>query len=169
MQKKFSLWIKPSTQILEYSQPIIERLSKEYSLPLFPAHITLLGEFIREKDEIVEKTKAYAKTLTPFEIQFSEVSFSTTFFQAVFFRVKSSAKLLEANLHAKEQFEIENSVYMPHMSITYGNKTIQEREDIAHSLKLPNLPSFQFETIVINTGSDDTKDWEQVLEIPIGR
>ncbi len=149
MKKKYSLWIRPTGQIDTVLQDWVHHLSEKFAGPLFKPHMTLLGSFSAVKEEAIEKTNQLVKQLTPFPIDLQGISFSTTYYQNVFVRVKSSAKLLEANLLAKEIFGMSNHVFMPHISLLYGNHSMQEREMIVKDILLKEPLSFMAEAIEI--------------------
>lgn len=106
MKKSYNLWIIPPLKTKSILQKIILDLSKKYETPGFEPHMTLLGDIEVAEKEILEGTKKLAAGLKPFTLTLREVSFSTTYFQSVFVRVKSNDKLMQANLAAKQIFRV---------------------------------------------------------------
>lgn len=167
MKKQYSLWIAPSRKVQEEVAETITGLSKRLNSPNFEPHVTLIGQFESEEKEAVDQIKKLASSIKPFVIEFSEISFSTTYFQSVFLRVKSSSELMEANLKAKKMLSLKNDVFMPHMSITYGNQTMKERERITSEIKMPENDSFMFNKLILVLTSDEPKEWKQISRVEL--
>lgn len=164
---KYTLWVMPPDPVKSILQKIILDLSKKYKTPSFEPHMTLLGDIEVSEEEIMAGTKKLALMLKPFNLALGEVSFSTTYFQSVFVRVKSSAKLMQANLLAKQIFNIENTLFMPHISLLYGNHDMEAREKIAAEIKLPVDLSFQADKIIIIPTTENPKDWHHLAEVSL--
>lgn len=164
---RYTLWVVPAEPVKSILQKIILDLSKKYKTPNFEPHMTLLGDIEVSEEEILAGTKKLASMLKPFNLALGEVSFSTTYFQSVFVRVKSNAKLMQANLLAKQIFNLPNNLFMPHVSLMYGVDDMETREKIAAEIKLPADLSFQADKIIIIPTTKDPKDWHHLAEIPL--
>ncbi len=161
----FSLWFIPPPNIKKQFQEVISDLSAKYQSPNFKPHITLLGEITGSKSHVLKKTKILALKIKPFSVTFSEISFSTTYFQCVFARVKSQAALMDANLKAKEIFDVSNNVYMPHLSLLYGDHNMETREKIVSELKVPTNLSFRADKIIVVPCTQNPADWRHLAEL----
>lgn len=117
---------------------MIDRLSNRYHGPRFDPHMTLLGDIDGNLSAVEQKIKDLAKGLEKLELTLGPVSFSTTYFQSVFVRVNSNAKLMQLNLEAKKLFDMENNVFMLHISLLYGDHDMATREKAAASVDLPS-------------------------------
>lgn len=164
---KYTLWVVPAEPVKYLLQEIILDLSKKYKTPNFEPHMTLLGDIEVKEEEILAGTKKLAAGLKPFTLTLGEVSFSTTYFQSVLVRVKSNAKLMQANLLAKQIFNLPNNLFMPHVSLMYGVDEMETREKIASEIKLPAGLSFQADKIIITPTTKDPKDWKHLTEIDL--
>ncbi len=165
MENSYTLWVIPSPEIKKILEDVILKLGDKYKGPYFEPHMTLLGNISCTKEEVIEKTKELCREIKSFEISLGEISFSTTYFQSVFVRVKSSASLMELNLKAKEVFKMENSLFMPHMSLLYGNQQMELREKAVSEVKLPSNLSFKVDKLVVTPCTDDPKDWAHLIEV----
>lgn len=163
MEEQYSLWITPSGEVKEVLQKIINRLSSSYNGPIFEPHMTLLGNIKIHKDQMIEKAKNLSTELTQFPLSFSEASFSTTYFQSVFIRVKSTASLMNANMKAKEIYRQENTVFMPHISVLYGDHSMEEREKITYGIILPTH-TFMATSLVVVPSATDIATWIPIAE-----
>lgn len=163
---KYSIWVIPPEPIYSKVKTTINRLSGAFDGPPFDPHMTLLGEIDRDLLEIQQKVKKLVISLDTLELSLGPISFSTTYFQSVFVRINSTAILMQLNLDAKKLFGTENNVFMPHMSLLYGNHDMVTRQKAAASVDLPSS-SFVVDKFVVSTTSGDPKDWKVIATIPL--
>lgn len=167
MKKLYSLWIIPSSELKKSLDGIIKGLSKKYKFPEFEAHMTLLGDVNLEKKIMIQKARELSNSIKPFTVQLGEISFSTTYFQSVFVRVNATASLMEANLKAKEIFKVDNKVFMPHISLLYGNHSMNLREKITAEIKLPKNKFFKANSIIVVPSTKNPAEWKHLAEISL--
>lgn len=167
MKSLYSLWIVPPPDLKKYLDEIILKLSEKYKSPEFETHMTLLGPINSDKKTMLQKAKKFASETKIFSLEIGEISFSTTYFQSVFIKVKSSAELLEANLKAKKIFQMDNNVFMPHISLIYGNHEMKLREQIASEIELPKNKHFQAENIIVIPCAKNPNDWKHLAKFPL--
>lgn len=163
----YSLHFLLSREVKEIINLVIKKLAEKYAGVIFEPHVTLLGGFICNEKEVVEKTKKLVSKIKKLNLEFGEVSFSTTYFQNVFVKIKSTADLMNANLEAKKEFSAENKFYMPHISFLYGDHLMADREKIVKEVVLPPL-KFQASKITIVSGEKDPTTWKYWGEFELG-
>jgi len=161
---KYSVWINPPQPVYGELSKVISDLSVEYNAPVFKPHMTLLGAIDRELDDIKKAVETAAKGTEKLNLSLGPVSFSTTYFQSVFVRVNSTAQLMQLNLDIKKLLDIDNNVFMPHISLMYGNHDMKIREKIATKMKLQSS-SFIADKIVIIPEKSEPKEWEPMATI----
>ena len=161
----YTLWVVPPTDIQKQLQEIVDDLSTKFHGPTFEPHMTLLGDIPIEKEAMVAKSKELVKQLRSFPVSLGELSFSTTYFQSVFVRVNATAALMDANLKAKAVFGIANTVFMPHISLLYGEQSMEERERAVLEAKVPDGISFTVNKLVITPSRKDPNEWEHIAEL----
>ena len=163
----YTLWLIPENELREELEEIIARYAKKYHSPVFIPHITLYSGVLSTNEVVTEKLRNVAKNIHPFKLELGNVAFSTTYFQSVLVRVKTTAKLLNTHLAIKKAFDIqEQHVYMPHMSLVYGDFDMETREKIASEIKIKNRQFMGKKIAVVNGDSDDPADWVLVDQIP---
>lgn len=167
MKPSYSLWITPPLGISKILQNIIDHLAVEFKGERFEPHLTLLGEIEGEESEVLDKAKKLAGDLGSFKIELGVVSFSTTYFQNVFVRVKSNAALMSANMLAKKIYNFENNVFMPHISLLYGNHDMKDRELIASRVEIPEGLSFIAENLVLIPNTPVIEGWKPIATLPL--
>jgi len=158
---KYSILAIPPEPVYGQLYNIIKRLSKKHLGPLFEPHLTLLSNIDIDLNLIQEKIEKLTNNLNPFELSFDCISFSTTYFQSVFIRVKSTAELLQLNLDVKKVLDIENTVFMPHISLLYGDHDMRTREQIATKIKIPPV-SFTINNLSIWPEVADIDKWKDI-------
>lgn len=162
---KYSVWIIPPQPVFDELNEVIKDLSVEYNGPVFKPHMTILGSIDRELSDIQKAVETVAKNTKKLNLSLGPVSFSTTYFQSVLVRVDSTAQLMQLNLDIKKLLDIENNVFMPHISLMYGNHDMEIREKIAAKIKLQSN-SFIATEIVIIPEKSEPKEWEPITTIP---
>lgn len=162
---QYSIWVIPPEPIYTRLKTIIIELAKTYNGPTFEPHLTLLGNINKELTEIESKVQGLAVNIDELEINLGPISFSTTYFQSVFVRVNSKAQLMKLNLDIKKALNIENNVFMPHISLIYGNHDMETREKIAAKIKPMNFSFITNELFIIPT-KPEPSDWEPLATIP---
>lgn len=74
---------------------------------------------------------------------------------------------METHVKAREIFNISKDlVYMPHISLLYGNYEMNLREKICNEIKI-SKQSFLAEKIIITQSASDPKAWINIAEISI--
>ncbi|MFA9288410.1 MAG: 2'-5' RNA ligase family protein [Weeksellaceae bacterium] len=163
---KYSIWTVPPAPLSTQLQGIIDDLGAKYNAPHFPPHMTLLGSVEAEIEDMKHKVEKVAKKFVPFEVILGPVSFSTTYYQSVFVRVLSNASLMQLNLDLKSAFKLENTVFMPHISLMYGEHDMETREKITHDLIVPQA-HFMIEEIQIIPETTEPNTWKPAAIISL--
>lgn len=162
---KYSVWIIPPQPVFDELSKVILDLTIEYNAPIFKPHMTVLGNIDRELGNIQKAAKTVAKGTEKLSLSLGPISFSTTYYQSVLVGVNSTAQLMKLNLDIKKLLDIENSVFMPHISLMYGDHDMETREKIAAKIKLQSN-SFIAAEIVIIPEKSEPKEWEPIATIP---
>ncbi len=165
MKNNYSLWVVPPTKIKQQLETVINQLSNEYNAPRFEAHMTILGGFDEEEKEMLNKARQIAKKIKPFVLSLDKVSCSTTYVQNVLVRVTVTKEVLEANMVAKKVMKKENDMFMPHISLMYGDHTMKERAEIALKINLPREISFDVSKLVVMETGANIEKWKCLDEI----
>jgi len=166
---KFGFWIIPENELYQELDDLIKKYSKEYGSPTFVPHMTIHGAVDTTSDqEVVEDVRQAVQDIKPFEINVGEVEFSTTFFQCVFARMKTSAPLLDTHLALRRNLGYKEShVFMPHASLVYGDFNMKTREKIASEIVLKETHFMASKITIVRADSNDPKDWEIVEQVNI--
>jgi len=134
--------------------------------PNFSAHLTLLGSFLGPKEILINNTKRLSKIIKPFRVTFKEIKFSDEFFYSVFISIYPSKELLKARKISCELFNITDTNYLPHVSLVYGNYTINKKIKMIQLAKqIPN--GFHAEKIFLAFNDEINLRWEIIKEFKL--
>lgn len=163
----YSIWIIPPTPVKSTLSEVIKNLAEEFNGPVFEPHMTILGNIKIELPIIINGLQEVAKNLTKLNLSLGPASFSTTYFQNALVRVNSTAELMRLNIDLKNKFNLANDVFMPHISLLYGEQDMRTRE-VATS-KIPNLESeFNIEEFIVTPSRPNPDEWVHSAVIPFG-
>lgn len=159
----YSIVIIPPEPLYSQLKKVIDELAKEFDGPIFEPHMTLLGNIEMDLGQLKEKLNVLSQ-INKLDLKLGEVSLSTTYFQNVFIRVNPTHQFLELNINAKNLFGIENNVFMPHISLLYGNQDMKKREEAASKINIAQA-SFTADRFIIIPVTPDPGQWVHVLEV----
>lgn len=165
MGETYSIWLVPERGSREYEElrSIIQNHSEKYSNTAFEPHVTVIGGLEADRETVKHKTEEIARKNQPVDIEFKSAHCSTTRYQCVFLLLKPTQEILEINQEAVKKFEGENYMYIPHLSILYGNIGISERVDLTRSLRQNGFPDkVTANALEIVESSGSVEDWEKV-------
>lgn len=165
---KYGFWIIPDGETYESLRATINHLAEQHSAPIFSPHMTIHGVVESTDDQIIKKVQRAAKHIFQFKLELGLVEFSSTYFQCIFVRLKTTAPLFNAHLELRKAFGItEKHVYMPHASLLYSDMSMNEREKVTQSIKL-KPSSFTAKAIsIVRADQHDPATWEVVAKIPL--
>lgn len=164
---RYSIWILPDNKTQQTLQRVMIEMSDRYGGPKFETHLTLLGNFLYEEAEVAAKTKQVAAQLKPFTVTLGGVEMSTTTFQCVFVRIKTTAPLFNAHLLARKELGAEDKIFMPHISLVYGDYNMKTREKMITQIKLPPM-SFEANQLCLVPSIENIDKWQHLIEVPLG-
>ncbi|MBU0578774.1 hypothetical protein KKE34_04260 [Patescibacteria group bacterium] len=169
MYENFCLWIIPENSFYQEIEGVVSQYSKEYDSPIFTPHVTINGRVSLTDDQVIRKVEKAVFNIKSFEIEVGNVEFSTTYFQCVFVRMKTSAKLLETHLSLKNALGVKDQhVFMPHASLVYGDFDMKTREKIASEIKFKSTGFIAKKITIVRVDSSNPKDWNIVKQVPLG-
>lgn len=163
----YSIWMIPPEPVAGMLKEKINSLALKYAGPLFEPHLTVLGNIERDLSDVEAITRRIAAQTIGMQLSLGPVSFSTTYFQSVFVRVNSSAPLMELNVALKDGFCRQNDVFMPHISLLYGDHDMATREKIVSDMQKIE-GRFIISKLTIVPTTNDPATWQHVTSIPFG-
>ncbi len=169
IKQEYSLWLMPDGPAQQAMADIIRKLSAEYSAPLFPPHITLLGELTLPEEELIDGARRVASLLRPYPVQFGQVEYLDLYFRALFVHIKETSPVMRAGAVARQVFGRENGTYLPHLSLLYGNFTPEVKESIIGKIGKSLDYEFEAKSIFVYSTYGPTATWRRLGEFPMGK
>lgn len=169
MQNTYSLWLIPTGEVYNKFTGIISQLSEKYHSPNFEPHVTLIGAVTGTEEELLIKTAQLANLIKSFKIKLDKVDYFAERHKALLIRVEKTDELIEANKIATETFNLpQDSKYMPHSSLLYGDFSPETKEEIIKNLGKEFSDEFEAKSVCLyfTTGDEDEENWHKIKEFP---
>ena len=163
----FALWLMPSGTAHARLAQLITALAREWSGHRFDPHVTLLGGITGETAKIVGQCEQLAASLRPFEIHLTEPGALDDYYRCLFLRVAHSPALIKTNAQARDIFHHHvDPAYLPHVSLLYGNHSVEvKRRIIALRVREIDL-SFSVESLFLIDLAGEPQEWTIVRNFP---
>lgn len=166
--KHYSIWLMPTGAVRDRLALLIDELGHEFSSPLFPPHVTLIGGLSDNEEKLAAETHELATRLHPYTMQLGAVDYLEEFYRALFVRVEKTPAVLDANTHARTFFHHEDGLaYMPHLSLLYGYFPVEVKEKIIARIGKQLDLCFDVTSLYLYSTLGETKDWYRVDEFPL--
>lgn len=166
---KYSLWLMPTGAVANKFSQIILQLAEAYSTPKFPPHVTLIGSIEAHKKEIITKMQDLALQIHPFTIKLTVSDYTDYYYRALFIRVEPSVDVLTAHQKAQKIFPGIEADYMPHLSLLYGNFSVETKKQMIEKIGNKFTDVFEANTLHLYLTNGDVSTWHEIKEIPLQR
>lgn len=160
-----TLWLAPKGAAYDRYSTLIDKLSCEFGTPRFDPHITLLPGLTGSVDEISHCIHAFAEDIKPFAVTLMETAVTERYFQRLFVKVEASTELMQLHhLAAKHLAQSRPTPFQPHLSLLYGDETI----DDDRLLIVPDASgSFEIASIELYATAGPPTDWRLVTSFAL--
>jgi 2'-5' RNA ligase len=161
---KYSVWLKPTGIVNRKFSQLISQLAERYSSPAFPPHVTLIGSIEAHEEEIIGKAHELASLIQPYTIKLMNVDYTDDYYRALFVRVEPSAGVLAAYEQARKLFPSNEASYMPHLSLLYGDFSVETKKKIIKKVGDRFTDEFEVNTLHLYLTEGDADSWHKVRE-----
>lgn len=159
----FSIWLMPTGKINDELSKMIFQLSRQFMTPVFPPHMTLLGQLTGEEKELSSQTQHLASHICPFQVNLTTVDYLDAYFRCLFLRVEETIDLLTTHQEARRIFRRESDPkFLPHLSLIYGYFENRTKEQIIASIGRDFNQWFDVSQIHLFSTTGEPKDWYRV-------
>lgn len=167
---EYSVWLMPDGELGQTLSSLISRLSREFSAPLFPPHITLIGRLTGTQEELIARSTTLATLLEPYNLALGELDHLDEYFRSLFVRIEETPPVLFANEVARQVFlRMGDPPYMPHLSLLYGDFPPETKESIIKSIGKHLDRHFRASHLYLYSTSGDTQTWRRLGEFPLDK
>ena len=109
-----------------------------------------------------------ATLIRPYKIDLTTVDYLDVYFRCLFLKVKGTKHVMEANSTARAIFNRQQDAeYMPHLSLLYGDFSLEVKEKIIASIGSEFNMSFEVKSIHLCSTNGEPKDWYRVKEFTL--
>ena len=158
----------PPGQVCDELSKIISQLSTQYATPVFPPHVTLLGDLAGDAEELSSQAQQLALRLRRFQVALTTVAYLPAYFRCLFIRAEETPALVAANQIARAIFHREQDAkFMPHLSLMYGDFDSKTKQQIVASIRREFKTTFPVNSIHLLSCNGEPKEWYHVHEFEI--
>lgn len=167
----YHLFFLPEGELFDNLQHTINELAEKYQGAKFEPHLTLLARIPKaDKTELVAKTKQLASMMEPFEVEPKEVVAQDAYFRALYCKAEPNSKIEEYHQKALEMFGIQDvNIYLPHLSLYYGNVSQSIKDEMIASLQLPSSMKFLVDKVYLYQTEGEAENWIRIGAYLLGK
>jgi len=141
---------------------IIQDLSQTYGTPVFEPHVTIVSGLSGDEEALVSTIDAFAASKEILSAPVEGLDYQEGFFKALFLNVQNTPALDQLNQQARMRLNpFGQGVYEPHLSLLYGDITVEEKNQIIAQLTLP-FQTITFDRLKLVQGHSDVTQWRVV-------
>lgn len=165
---EYSLWLMPTGAVYDKFSQLISQLAEQYSAPNFPPHVTLVGSIEAYEEEMINKTQEVANLIHPYAIRLMNVDYTDYYYKSLFVKVEPTAEVLKAYQKAREIFPgTQETDYMPHFSLLYGNFSRETKEQIKKRIGDRFTDEFEVNSLHLYLTHGDVSKWPKIRDFPL--
>ena len=164
----YHLFAEPAGDLAKELRHQIATLAQEYGGPIFSPHITILSRVEGSVDELVTKTETLVASTPSFEVDLGELHAEDAYFRSLNIAIDTNIELMQLHERAKRLFSVEDTaLYIPHISLLYGNYSQEEKNKTLETLKYLKGTSFILNSISLYKTEGEADQWEKIREFII--
>ena len=164
INKGFWVWgLFPSKETYLLNE-IKAKVQSKLESPVFDTHITLAGPYLNVDKPFLNKLRNFVERNSVIILNVKGYNFKQEKFRSFYVSIKNSRYLRDfrKKIYELNKCNFENN-YLPHISLSYGNHEIKEKELLIS--KLPKLnKSIKMSKIALVKVDEDINLWK-ILEI----
>jgi 2'-5' RNA ligase len=165
---RYSLWLMPRGELWERLAQILHRLSVRYDAPEFPPHVTLLGNCVGSRRELIRQSARLAGSIRPFVIRLEAIDFLDEYFRCLFVRAALTNSLRQAHRAACVAFgRRREPPFMPHLSRLYGDFSRTLKQNLIADLGPRMEAQFKLRALHLYRTHGEPRRWRQVASFEL--
>ena len=154
-----TLWAIPKKEEIPLFLESKRLIDNKLKGPGFPIHMTLAAQFDLNLSKVKNLEEEIAKRINPIEISYKGYGMKDYFFQAFYVKVDLNQNLQSARSKICDIVKIEDEEFMPHLSLYYGKKSLEEKQSLL--AELPEIEgSFKAETFYLVSFDPKNIEWK---------
>ena len=163
IKKGYWVWGLFSLKEKKFLNEIKAKVQNKLKSPVFETHLTLTGPYLYIEKPFLNELKTFVEGHYAIMLKADGYKFKQEMFKSFYISIKNSRHLkkLRKNLYKLKEFDLDNS-YSPHISLSYGNHEIKEKEFLVSQLPEFNKP-IKMSKIALVEVDEDLNLWK-ILE-----
>lgn len=119
---------------------------------------------------MISKTQELASLIHPLPIQLTTIAYTDSYYRALFVKVDHSAEIFTAYQQAKKLFPSHQKIgYVPHLSLLYGNFSIETKKEIIKEIGETFANTFEADTLYLYLTEGAASDWQRIRAFSLQR
>ena len=162
IKKGYWIWgMFPSKETILLNE-IKARVQSKLKSPVFETHITLTGPYLNIDKTFLKKLKTFAESNSVIMLDIDGYDFKQEVFKSFYISIKKSRNLkeLRKKIYELNKIDLENN-YSPHISLSYGDHEIKEKEILISKLPEFNKP-IKMSKIALVEVNEDINLWNNL-------
>ena len=167
----YHLFFEPKGEAYNLLQEHIVKLAEISGGPCFMPHITLLARIpLETENHLITKTNELANTIQSFSVTVGEVGMEDAYYRALYRHIVPEDLVQKAHTTAIELFGMKEArVFLPHLSLLYGNFTEDEKQTFLSSLGTLDDIQLEIDEVHLYQTEGGTHQWKKVFSCPLGQ
>jgi 2'-5' RNA ligase len=129
-----------------------------------------MGSIETHEEEMISKTQELASLIHPLPIQLTTIAYTDSYYRALFVKVDRSAEIFTAYQQAKKLFPSHQKIgYIPHLSLLYGNFSIETKKEIIKEIGETFANTFEADTLYLYLTEGAASDWQRIRAFSLQR
>ena len=154
-----TLWAIPKKEEVPLFLEAKRLIDNKLKGPSFPIHMTLAVQFDLNPSKVKNLEEEIANRINPIEISYKGYGMKDYFFQAFYVKVDLNQDLQSVRSKICNIVKIEDEEFMPHLSLYYGKKSLEEKQSLL--AELPEIEgSFKAETFYLVSFDPKNIEWK---------
>lgn len=166
--ERCSLWLVPPDGSAAHDrlESLIARYTDRYGETVpFDPHVTVVGSMARGEETARTAAASVASDHGPVDISLVRPHCSTTHFQCVFLLADPHTALLSLHKDAAAAFDHDPGLYVPHLSLVYGDIPVAVRYRLVQGFDADALPlTFTADRLRLVDTTGPVADWRTLDE-----
>ena len=163
INKGYWIWgLFPSRDTI-FLNEIKAKVQSKLKSPFFATHITLTGPYLNINKSFLSKLKIFGESNSSINLNVNGYEFEQDIFKSFYISIKNSRYLKEIRerIYELNKYDSVNNYY-PHISLSYGNHEIKEKQLLISKLPIFSEP-IKMSKIALVEVDENINLWE-ILE-----
>ena len=162
----YSIWAIFNDKEEKQLSNLKHKINQKLNGPYFPIHMTICAGFVGEEKKLIKKMQSILYVLNKFYIETDNYGYKNTFFQSFYINVKKNNELLSQKKILDNAFQCPTQLFLPHISLFYGDKSNIIKKEIITNLNNLNK-IIKIENLCLAINDEQNLKWKIIKKFQI--